>query len=193
MHYTSYVVIGGKSSVFRPKSLDRSSPGKQNGLLSRKGTVLHSPAEGRSPTRLHSGQCSPGPRDFLLLSAPSQHRRWLTVLTCQLSGVPEEAGWDAAPIQGQQENESVGPKKTVSSINTLRGPRHLSLLPQNTTSPSPWSRRGCPAELSTTRRPLQRPGFLFNMATSGISVSRAWKNGKSGGTRNHNSTISRLD
>lgn len=130
MHYTSYVVIGGKSSVFRPKSLDRSSPGKQNGLLSRKGTVLHSPADGRSPTRLHSGQCSPGPRDFLLLSAPSEHRRWLTVLTCQLSGVPEEAGWDAAPIQGQEENESVGPKKTVSSINTLRGPRHLSLLPQ---------------------------------------------------------------
>lgn len=36
----------------------------------------------------------------------------------------------------------------------------------NTTSPSPWSRRGYPAELSAIHRPLQRPSCLFSMAVS---------------------------
>lgn len=79
---------------------------------------------------MHSGQRSPGPPGFLLLSAPSDQTSCLTVLTCRLSGVPEEAGWDAAQSQGQEENEWAETKETVSSINKRRALGHLGLLTQ---------------------------------------------------------------
>ena len=139
---------------------------------------------------MHSGQRSPGPPGFLLLSAPSDQRSCLTVLTCRLSGVPKEAGWNAAQSQGQEENEWAEAKETVSSINKRRGLGHLSLLTQTRPHLLPGAAEATLQNCLTYTEPLQRPGCLFNMAVSGISASRAWKNGKPGGTRNPSSTIS---
>lgn len=101
----------------------RSSPREQNGLLSRKGNVLHSPCRGKVT---HKRAFRPAlPHRLLLLSPPADQSPWLT---CRVSGVRGEAGWDAAPSQGQEENQSPGPKETVLSNNKLLWPRHLSLL-----------------------------------------------------------------
>ena len=109
-------------------------------------------------------------------------------------GFPRRQGGTGYPVKDKRRNESVGPKEIVSSRNKLRGPRYLSLLTQTRPHLFPGAAEdGCSAEPSTPQRPLQRPICLFNMAASGISVSRSCKNGKPGGTRNPSSTTSRVD
>lgn len=101
--------FGRKCLVFRPKSLDTGPQETKRPSLQRRERPTFSLQREGHPQACIRASALHGLHG---LSAPDQRPR-PTDLTCRLSGVPGEAGRDAAPSQGQEENGPSGPKESA--------------------------------------------------------------------------------
>lgn len=117
-----------------------------------------SPAEGRSPTSLHSGQHSPGPLEPPLFCSCGRPETLATRASPAGSqGFPGRRSGTRRPVQGQEENESPGPKETVLLRNKLLWPRYGNLLTQTRPHLLPRAAEGALQTCLQHTDPLRRP------------------------------------
>lgn len=121
------------------------------------GNVLRLPCRRKVTPTPASAPAVPGPPGSPPAFRPKRPETAANGAHLPAPGVPEEAGWDAAPSQGQEEEESPGLQETVSSRSPLlwQGPPQPS--PATTTSPSRRSRQSRSAEPPHLPSPLRGP------------------------------------